>query len=146
MCSLFSSILGRTEHSTGWARMQSVNACAVQTHLSVFILFLKKVSHRVQTGFIWGSFLFQNAIFVWKNTLQKMLPQKVPRQTQVSAYSQIGRLPEKQPRVRTFPTRNSCSSNNRSTVRIVETKLLKLSKQDLWSDTPWARSGVLRQI
>ena len=44
MCSFFSSILGRSEPPTGWAHMQSVHACAVQTHFSVFVLVLKKGS------------------------------------------------------------------------------------------------------
>ena len=36
-----------------------------------------------------------------------MLQKKMPRQTQTSNYPQVGRLPEKQPRVRTFQTRNN---------------------------------------
>ena len=41
----------------------------------------------------------------------------MPRQTQMNSYSNARRLLEKQPRVRTFQTRNSCSSNSWSTVR-----------------------------
>ena len=37
-----SSILGRLEGSRGWAHMQSVHACAAQTHFSVFVFLLKK--------------------------------------------------------------------------------------------------------
>ena len=60
MCSLFSSILGRTQHSTGWAHMQSVHACAVQTHLSVFIFFfLTKILTECQLGSLWGQFCFK---------------------------------------------------------------------------------------
>ena len=36
-----------------------------------------------------------------------MIQTKVTRQTQTTPYSQVGRLPEKQPRVRTVQTRNS---------------------------------------
>jgi len=45
----FSSILGRFERSRGWAHMRSVHACAVQTHFSVFVFFLKKGSLKTQT-------------------------------------------------------------------------------------------------
>ena len=38
----FPSILGRIERSRGWANMQSVHACAVQTHFLVFACFLYK--------------------------------------------------------------------------------------------------------
>ena len=55
----FSSILGRSEHSTQWAHMQSVRACAVQTHFLVFVPVLKNSSPKTATwlnsGVVFGS-------------------------------------------------------------------------------------------
>ena len=84
MHSFFSSALGRTEHSTGWAHMQSVHACAVQTHFLVFVIFFKKTSQSVQHWSILESFLLPNVIFVWKKALQKS----------ISNYVQAQRLPD----------------------------------------------------
>ena len=54
----FASILGRIEHYTGWAHMQSVHACAVQTHFLVVVLCLKKgfpkCVNRVHFGVMFG--------------------------------------------------------------------------------------------
>ena len=41
ICPFFRRFLGRPERSTGWAHMQSVHACAVQTHFSIFALLPK---------------------------------------------------------------------------------------------------------
>ena len=43
-----------------WAQMQSVHACAVQTHFSVFILFLKNVPKRPPKCSLLATFLSKN--------------------------------------------------------------------------------------
>ena len=45
-------------------------------------------------------------------TKYKHISKKVPLQSQIRSYSQVRKLPEKQPRVRTVQTRNSCSSSS----------------------------------
>ena len=90
--------------------------CSPNTLFS-FCIFLKKGSLKT---FKWGTFwtIFdQICDFCVKNGFQKLLQKKVPRQSQTSTYSQARRLPERQPRVRTVQTRNSCSSSSWSTVR-----------------------------
>ena len=46
ICPFFLWFFGYPECSKGWAHMQSVHACAVQTHFSVFVLFLKRGSQK----------------------------------------------------------------------------------------------------
>ena len=79
MSLLFPWILGRTEPSTGWAHMQSVNACAVQTHFSVFACLLRK---GLLKSPIWVNFLiiwcpkrdFSEKTEASKNTSKKGVP------------------------------------------------------------------------
>ena len=67
-------------------------------------------------GWFWAQFWLRNGSLCEKGS-SKNASNKVPRQTQINSYSQVRRLPEKQPRVRTVQTRNSCSSSSWSTVR-----------------------------
>ena len=69
----FSTFFGRIERSWGWAHMQSVHACAVQTHFSVFAFFLEKGSLKSQTVVNFGVFFVKNVIFAWKIASQKLL-------------------------------------------------------------------------
>ena len=89
--------------------------CSPNTLFS-FCFFLKNASWRPSNESLFESFLTKYVIFVWKNGFQKLLQKKVPLQSQTAVYLQARRLPERQPRVRTVQTKNSCSSNSWSTV------------------------------
>ena len=67
----FCVILGRFGRSTVWAHMQSVRACAVETHFSIFFHFLKTAPKSVHFGFILGQFFIENLDFVWKKDAKK---------------------------------------------------------------------------
>ena len=100
---LFSSILGRIEQSTGWAHMQSVHAGAVQTHFSIFTCFLKNSSQQTSFGVHFGDNFRQKIATLSENSVPKNCSKKgAPPHWQTSPYSNAGRLPEKQSRVRAF--------------------------------------------
>lgn len=100
-------MLGRTEHSTGWVHMQSVHACAVQTHFSFVTFFLKKPPKEWKQSPCLSRVLCKLRYFCEKKMRQQMLQKHVPRQMQMNTYSQVKRLPGQQPRVRTVQTRNN---------------------------------------
>ena len=74
----FCVILGRPGRSTVWAHMQSVRACAVETHFSIFVHFLKTTPTSVHFGFILGTIFIENLDFVRKKECQQKGMQKVP--------------------------------------------------------------------
>ena len=108
----FSQFLGCTECSWGWAHMQSVHVYAVQTHFSVVAFFLKKGSLGSSTRVHFGIMCCYKFAFCVKRYASKNASRKVPRQSQTTPYPQVRRPPERQPRVRTVQTRNSCSSSS----------------------------------
>ena len=91
--------------------MQSVHVYAVQTHFSLFVFFLKKGSLKSPTWAYLGTILHLKCILcVKKEASETASEKKMPLQSQTDIYSQARRLPERQPRVRTVQTRNTCSS------------------------------------
>ena len=50
----FLRVLGRRGRFVGWVHMQSVHACAVETHFSVFAVFLKTCSLKGANGVKFG--------------------------------------------------------------------------------------------
>ena len=59
----FFVILGQPGRSTVWADMQSVHACAVETHFSIFSLLLKTTPKIVHVGSISATIFFENRNF-----------------------------------------------------------------------------------
>ena len=73
-------ILGRAGRSTVWAHMQSVRACEVETHFSIFSHFLKTAPKNVHFGSILGTIFIGNLDFVRKKKMRKTGMKKVPAQ------------------------------------------------------------------
>ena len=111
-CCVFSRILGRIERSWGWAHMQSVHACAVQTHFSVFDLVLKKGSLKSVIWVNLAVIFHHKCDFCVKIGVPKTASKNVLLPGKTTTYSGSAELPERQPRVRTVQTRNSCSSSS----------------------------------
>ena len=63
ICPFFLRFLGRPERSTGWAHMQSVHACAVQTHFSIFALLPKNSFQKRSRWVHFGSIFLKNCDF-----------------------------------------------------------------------------------
>ena len=74
--SLFSGILGRIERSWGWAHMQSVHACAVQTHFSLFAFFSQKRFHGESKIGQFGVTFHQKSYFCVKKGVPKTASKK----------------------------------------------------------------------
>ena len=62
ICIFFLRFLGRPERSKGWAHMQSVHAGAVQTHFSMFAVFLKRIPTDLILDQFWEPFSSQESI------------------------------------------------------------------------------------
>ena len=58
--------------------MQSVRACAVETHFSIFSHFLKTAPKSVHFGFILGTIFIENLDSVRKKKMGKTGMKKVP--------------------------------------------------------------------
>jgi hypothetical protein len=60
--------------------MQSVRACAVETHFSIFFHFLKTAPKSVHFGCILGTIFIENLDFVRTKKMRKTGMKKVPAQ------------------------------------------------------------------
>jgi len=109
--SFFLRFLGRPERFTGWAHMQSVHACAVQTHFSVFACFLKNRLPRTMCWLHFGSNVHAKLQILAKKRDPQIVPQKGAPPGANKSLIQSPEAPGDTPRVRVFQTRNNCSSN-----------------------------------
>ncbi len=73
-------ISGRPGRSTLWGQMQSVRACAVETHFTIFSYFLKTAPKSVNFEFILGTICIGNLDLVRKKRMRKTGMEKVPAQ------------------------------------------------------------------
>ena len=89
--------------------------CSPNT-LFTFCIFSKKSSLKSPTWVHLGTIFCINCDFCVKKWVPKTASKKVPLRIQIAFYLQATRLPERQPRVRTVQTRNSCWSSSWSTV------------------------------
>ena len=84
--------LGRIGHSMRWAHVQSVHACAVQTHFSVFAFFLEGAAQKMVKWFRFG-FMFEHkcALGAKKGTFKSDV-KKVTLPREMSPYPRLAGL------------------------------------------------------
>ena len=95
-----------------WAHMQSVRACAVETHFSIFFHFLKTAPKSVHFGFILVTISTEHIDFVRKKKCQQKVCKRCPPKWIPRDYDTFPGLPDSTPRMCAFSTRNNSSSTN----------------------------------